>query len=524
MSPLPQEVRYRFTVLGPPGFTSGGTRLDLGSPQQQAVLMLLLANAGSFVRTGELIDGLWGERAPVTGEAVIRTYISRLRRLLSLQGLGSAITSRSGGYQLDPDPFEVDAVEFAGLIESARQANTADVAAKLLERALGLWTGTALAGVPGEAAEHERSRLERLKLTATQELLRLRLELGEHDEVMAEVPALIERNRLEEPLYEIYLLALHRGGRRAEALELYRAIHDLFDEELGVRPGPKLRALHEKVLRAEEERTPVLRAPDALFVGRERERAEFRRLLTRDPAKGVEVLFFTGAPGIGKSTLLRKFADDAAALRKPVRLVDAFEDLDDPADVLRRLPEDATVVIAGRRDPDAALLVDPAWSGRIRLRRLEALSDDESAALLEARDVEPGLRASIVDFAAGNPFALSLAAEVSRSPRSDAARYVVDTVYRHLAGNPPSEAHRWALYVCAEAEHTTEDLLRSVLPGGRSSELFDWLREHPCVEAATDGLVLGGVLREVLDRHLRWRDPAGRARMRGRISRVTTGR
>ncbi|AIG77186.1 Hypothetical protein AJAP_21640 [Amycolatopsis japonica] len=516
MSPLPQEVRYRFTVLGPPGFTSGGTRLDLGSPQQQAVLTLLLANAGSFVRTGELIDGLWGERAPATGEAVIRTYISRLRRLLSLQGLGSAIVSRSGGYRLDPDRFEVDAVEFAGLIESARQAHTAETAAKLLERALGLWTGTALAGVPGEAAEHERARLERLKLTATQELLRLRLELGEHDEVVAEVPALIERNRLEEPLYEIYLLALHRGGRRAEALELYRAIHDLFDAELGVRPGPKLRALHEKVLRAEDEQTPSFREPDPLFVGRARERAEFRRLLARGG-----VLFLTGAPGIGKSTLLRKFADDAAALGRPVRL---FDGLDDPAAVLRRLPGDVTVVIAGRTGPDATLLVDPAWSGRITIRKLEPLSDNESAALLEARGVDPSLRQSIVDFAAGNPFALSLSAEVSRSPRSDAARYVVDTVYAQLAGDPPTEAHRWALYVCAQAEHTTEDLLRSVLPGGRSSELFDWLRDHPCVEAATHGLVLGGVLREVLDRHLRWRDPAGRARIRGRISRVTTGR
>ncbi|WP_410579846.1 BTAD domain-containing putative transcriptional regulator [Amycolatopsis sp. lyj-108] len=520
MSYLPQEVRYRFTVLGPPGFTSGGTRLDLGSPQQQAVLMSLIANAGSFVRTGELIDGLWGERAPATGEAVIRTYISRLRRLLALQGLGSAIISRSGGYRLDPDSFDVDAVEFARLIESARQTHTVETAAKLLERALALWTGTALAGVPGEAAEQERSRLERLKLTATQDLLRLRLELGEHDEVMAEVPALIERNRLEEPLYEIYLLALHRGGRRAEALELYRSVHDLFDEELGVRPGPKLRALHEKVLHAEDEQAPALREPDSLFVGRERERAEFRRLLARDP-DGAELMFLTGAPGIGKSSLLRKFAEDAAAMGKPVRLVD---EPDDVTGVFRGLPANATVVIAGRSGPDATVLVDPSWSGKVRIRKLDALSETESAALLEARDVDPVLRKSIVDFAAGNPFALSLAAEVSRSPRPDAARYVVDTVYAHLAGDPPTEAHRWALYVCAQADHTTEDLLRSVLPGGRSSELFDWLHGHPCVETAPRGLVIGGVLREVLDRHLRWRDPSGRARMRGRISRVTTGR
>jgi DNA-binding SARP family transcriptional activator len=155
---------------------------------------------------------------------------------------------------LDPSLFALDGAEFARLVEIARQERANDNfsgAAKRLEEALGLWTGTALAGVPGEAAERERSRLERLRLTANQELLQLRLELGKYAEVVAEAPLLIELNRLEEPLYEIYLLALYRSGRRAEALDVYRMVYDLLGKELGISPGPRLRAIHERILRAD---------------------------------------------------------------------------------------------------------------------------------------------------------------------------------------------------------------------------------------------------------------------------------
>jgi DNA-binding SARP family transcriptional activator len=583
----------RFTVLGPPGLDCGDTRLDLGSPQQQAVLMVLLANSGSSVRIGELVDGLWGERAPATGEAVIRTYISRIRRLLSEHGLGSAISSQSGGYMLDPSLFALDTTEFAEMVETAREERASgriSAAAKHLEQALGLWTGTALAGVPGEAAERERFRLERLKLIATQELLRLRLEQGQHAEVVAEVPLLIEQNRLEEPLYEIYLLALYRSGRRAEALEVYQMVYDLLGKELDVSPGPRLRAIHDKILRAEADHDefaprswaerPAARSPeqppekpagtkaerplDRQFVGRGTERAAFQDMLEQSGGERLGLLFICGPAGIGKSTLLRKLADDATAegrrvwhlhssatsearerlgrfaeelsgVSGPVLLIDSFEELGDLEpwlrdDYLRQLPGNTIVVVAGRTGPSAAWLTDPAWSGTIEIRHLEALTATESAALVEARGVDPGLRRSIVDFAAGNPFALSLAAEVGRSmsatgqpSRREAVRYVVDNVLALLAGSVPTHLHWWALYVCAHARHTTEDLLGAVVPGDRAAELFDWLRAQPYVETAAHGLDVNGVLREALDHHLRWRDPVGYERMHRRIRHYVMG-
>ncbi|UOX91168.1 winged helix-turn-helix domain-containing protein [Amycolatopsis sp. FBCC-B4732] len=547
------EPKARLTVLGPPGAVDGdGTGLDLGSPQQQAVLLALLAGGGRFVPTGELIDGLWGERAPATGEAVVRTYISRLRRVLAGHGLGAAIHSRAGGYLLDPAAFAVDATEFTRLAETARvdrAAGNAAAAAEHLEEALALWTGTALAGVPGEAAERERARLERLKLLATQDLLRLRLELGRHAEVVAEVPALIELNRLEEPLYEIHLLALDRGGRRAEALAVYRAVHDLFGRELGIAPGPRLREIHEGILRAgEPRRAPAGRA--RWFVGRDAERAAFAAVLNRGGT-----LFLRGPAGIGKSTLLRRFADDAAAAGRPawllhglttaelrsrleqvsldapspVLLVDSFErhrELEPwlREDYLPGLPGDAVVVVAGRHGPGVAWRTDPAFAGTLTVRHLGTLGPAESAALLDARGIAPGLGASIVDFAAGHPLVLALAAEVGRDltgagqpARREAVRYVVDTVLEVLLDDVPTGRHWQALYVCAHARYTTEDLLRVAIPDGDAAELFDWLRAQPCAGTPGHGLDVDGVLRAALDAHLRWRDPAGYARMHRRI-------
>ena len=48
--------------------------------------------------------------------------------------------------------------------------------------------------------------------------------------------------------WEQLIVALYRSGRQADALATYRAARDLLAADLGVDPGPALRALHERVL------------------------------------------------------------------------------------------------------------------------------------------------------------------------------------------------------------------------------------------------------------------------------------
>ena len=70
----------RFAVLGPIRAWAGEDEVPLGSPQQRAVLAALLLRRGQAVGITELVDAVWGADQPVEPVALIRTYVSRLRK------------------------------------------------------------------------------------------------------------------------------------------------------------------------------------------------------------------------------------------------------------------------------------------------------------------------------------------------------------------------------------------------------------------------------------------------------------
>ncbi|MFF7472798.1 ATP-binding protein [Streptomyces sp. NPDC008092] len=293
------------------------------------------------------------------------------------------------------------------------------------------------------------------------------------------------------------------------------------------------------------------------FVGRPAERAVFRSALDGKDDTFC-VLYVHGPGGIGKSALLQRFADDARAAGRPVRLVDGrtvgpspeafteqagdevrapgavllvdtFERCEDVGPWLRRdfipaLARDALVVVAGRRPPGPEWRADLGWGEVLRVLALRNLAPDDAAALLDLRGVPGQLRPSVVAFAGGHPLALSLAAEVATVDRAVARGWsptqdVIETLLSELVGAVPSGAHRHALEVCAHAWSTTEELLRAVLGGGGggtdadADTLFAWLRELPFVESGSGGLFPHDVVRDALDADLRWRDPQGYERM-----------
>src|SRR3954471_2718814 len=148
-----EPAALRFSVLGPVRAWQGEEPLNTGSPQQRALLAALLLREGRTATAAELIDALWGGEPPSQALAAVRTYASRLRKVLD----PGVLVSESGGYavrSLGEGALDLAvAQELAPEAEKARGAGDPGRARAALGRALALWDGEALAGVPGPYAD-----------------------------------------------------------------------------------------------------------------------------------------------------------------------------------------------------------------------------------------------------------------------------------------------------------------------------------------------------------------------------------
>ncbi|GAB1510232.1 AfsR/SARP family transcriptional regulator [Actinophytocola sp. KF-1] len=292
----------RFEVLGPVRAWLDDTEIDLGTPQQRAILGILLLRDGAAATPGQLISALWGPTAPRAATGMIRSYVSRLRRVLP----GDVIESVGGGYALRAGAL--DATEFAHLIAAARTAADARTKATHLRKALGLWRGTPLAGVNGEYAEGERTRLAQVRLAAVEDLAAADIDTGRHVEATTALEEVIAAHPLRERPRELLMLALYRAGRQADALAVFTEIRRLLADELGLEPGPALRDVQRRILAADPDlgergRPSVLaQLPPDLpdFVGRADEIRTVTAALT--PVRGqVPVVGVEGLAGVGKT-------------------------------------------------------------------------------------------------------------------------------------------------------------------------------------------------------------------------------
>ncbi|WKX20430.1 BTAD domain-containing putative transcriptional regulator [Streptomyces sp. HUAS CX7] len=322
----------RFGVLGPVRAWRGEETLATGSPQQRALLAALLLREGRTATAAELIDALWGEEPPSQALAAVRTYASRLRKVLD----PGVLVSESGGYAvrgLAEGALDLArAQDLAAEAEKARSSGDLCHARDLLRRALALWDGEVLAGVPGPYAETQRVRLGEWRLQLLESRLDMDLDQGCHAESVSELTALTAAHPLRERLRELLMLALYRSGRQAEALAVYADTRRLLADELGVDPRPGLQELQQRILRADpqlaepsgpaaETAAPSVRpaqlpatVPD--FTGRASFVRELSDVLSAASGRAttgrvMAVSALAGIGGVGKTTLAVHVAHQA---------------------------------------------------------------------------------------------------------------------------------------------------------------------------------------------------------------------
>lgn len=168
----------QFRVLGVPEVHDdvADRWVPLTSPKQRQLLGALLVRPGVPVPAARLIDELWRGCAPGKAVNALQAHASRLRQLLIEAEPSRAnmprLVARDTGYVLEARPEELDSARFRLGVAKAGTLLAGDPlgACALLEEALGLWRGPAMAGstsgplCAGAAAELEEERLAALEL------------------------------------------------------------------------------------------------------------------------------------------------------------------------------------------------------------------------------------------------------------------------------------------------------------------------------------------------------------------------
>ncbi|NRQ35398.1 tetratricopeptide repeat protein [Nonomuraea sp. NN258] len=344
-----------FRLLGPVEVVAGGAAVPVGGWKPQTLLAALLLERGRVVPATRLIDVIWPHQPPDTARAVIQTYVKSLRQALAGHGLHDVIVTRAPGYLARTSPGELDLDVFERLVAEARRAATPQSVADLLESALALWRGPALAGLEDSLLAGEAARLEQLRLTVTEERIAADLELGRQERLLPELAALVAGHPANERLRGQYMIALYRLGRQSDALAAYREGQRALMDELGVDPGPELSGIHLSILRADDgllgrpaeavTRTAVpaqLPVVPADFTGRAAQIAALTEALMPRPgtwAGPVQVI--AGQGGSGKSTLAARVARQLAGCfpdgQIHAELRGTTEAPAEPAEVLGRL-------------------------------------------------------------------------------------------------------------------------------------------------------------------------------------------
>jgi DNA-binding SARP family transcriptional activator len=116
-------------LLGAVELRRDGEALELGGPQQRAVIAHLALAPGRVVSVERLIDRLWGEQPPRTPLGTLQSYVSRLRRAVEpSRGAGAApqvLVSEAPGYVLQVPAENVDVHQFRRLATDGRTAAAA---------------------------------------------------------------------------------------------------------------------------------------------------------------------------------------------------------------------------------------------------------------------------------------------------------------------------------------------------------------------------------------------------------------
>jgi len=238
------------SVLGPLRLDGPAGLVAIPGRKAREVLTLLALAAPRPLSVWALADRLWDDPPP-SAVKTVQGHVSRVRSALAaVDGDAAALQGGPAGYQL---VLGVEQLDILAVDELRRRARVTALAgddhgaAQLLHRARQLWRGEPELPTTG-GGEGERARLAEEHLLLVEDHLAAVVAAGFSADAAGELEALTAAHPLRERLWGLRMEALYRSGRQADALQAYRAVRRLLMEQVGVEPGPELRALEAAIL------------------------------------------------------------------------------------------------------------------------------------------------------------------------------------------------------------------------------------------------------------------------------------
>jgi predicted ATPase/DNA-binding SARP family transcriptional activator/tetratricopeptide (TPR) repeat protein len=320
---MTQYTTLRIYLLGPMRIEQDAVPIHFPRRKVESLLAFLLLHPEQHNRD-QLATLFWGDSTDAQARHSLRTAISTVRQLVSADLL---LTDRDH-VQLNPNfPLWTDLDELFDLENEFDYTNR-----DLLHARLALWQGELLAGFYDEwitvEREHYGTRLIKLFLQVTQNLRAA----SEYEQAIAVAQRLLTIDPANEYAHQHLMFCYVASGDRPAALRQYELCERALADELDASPLPETVALYHWIKQYDGDgassaaKITNLPIPLSSFVGRTRETAEIKRLLTvslrqngkngSDKKGTVRLLTLMGAGGSGKTRLAIQTATD---------LIDSFD-------------------------------------------------------------------------------------------------------------------------------------------------------------------------------------------------------
>lgn len=243
-SPAPAAGVHALEVslLGPITIKVGGQPVQSWrtSKARDLLAFLLLAGDRPFTRD-QLAEALWPEGEAEAAFRLLHTTLHHLRRALGPLG-ERIITFAGGAYRLmrEVAPISVDAEQLQRLAAAGTEQGW--------RAAVALCRGDLLEGLDYPWCEAPRARARSLYLDSLRHLSRHLTQSHRWSEAVECLQLLVQADPLGEDGHVALMECFAATGNRNAAIQQYRTLVRLLDDELGLTPSPGAEALYQQLL------------------------------------------------------------------------------------------------------------------------------------------------------------------------------------------------------------------------------------------------------------------------------------